>query len=183
MADELLLSTAYFPPAEYFSLIKNSETVLIEQEENYMKQTYRNRCKILASNGYSVTHSPGYERYLDKGSNKRYCNRLFKKMAAGSLRALISPTADRLISSFILNMLRRYLLSNHKFLMDLNDELLFKCLELLNIDKCISHTYSFKPARYLGSGFQVQHIPQKKSRVTNAFHIFRYSVRMDLFPV
>ncbi|MBP1675184.1 MAG: WbqC-like protein family, partial [Bacteroidetes bacterium] len=42
MPGEILLSTAYFPPAEYFSLIKNSESVLIEQEENYIKQTYRN---------------------------------------------------------------------------------------------------------------------------------------------
>lgn len=51
MADKLLLSTAYFPPAFYFSLIREAKTVFIEPEENYIKQTYRIRCRILTSNG------------------------------------------------------------------------------------------------------------------------------------
>ncbi len=51
MPEEILLSTAYFPPAEYFSLIRNSDRVFIEREENYVKQTYRNRCRILTSGG------------------------------------------------------------------------------------------------------------------------------------
>jgi hypothetical protein len=48
MAGDILLSTAYFPPSEYFSLIKNAGTVSVETGENYIKQTYRNRCKILS---------------------------------------------------------------------------------------------------------------------------------------
>ena len=51
MGEEVLLSTAYFPPAEYFSLIAHSRKVMIESEENYLKQTYRNRCMILGANG------------------------------------------------------------------------------------------------------------------------------------
>ena len=51
MAEELLLSTAYFPPASYFSLIARSTNVLIESEENYHKQTWRNRCIIMSANG------------------------------------------------------------------------------------------------------------------------------------
>jgi hypothetical protein len=58
MQGDLLLSTAYFPPAEYFSMIKSASTVHIEQEEYYIKQTYRNRCKILTSNGVLVLSVP-----------------------------------------------------------------------------------------------------------------------------
>ena len=47
MRDRVLLSTAYFPPAEYFSLLAAAENVEIEKHENYLKQTYRNRCMIL----------------------------------------------------------------------------------------------------------------------------------------
>lgn len=48
----ILLSTAYFPPIPYFWLIKNNpDIVLIEKHENYCKQSYRNRCNILAANG------------------------------------------------------------------------------------------------------------------------------------
>ncbi len=46
-----LLSTAYLPPVEFFSAIKKQESVLIEANENYNKQSYRNRCNILAANG------------------------------------------------------------------------------------------------------------------------------------
>ena len=51
MSESILLSTAYLPPIEYIWHILNTESVSIETEENYPKQTYRNRCKILTSNG------------------------------------------------------------------------------------------------------------------------------------
>jgi len=47
----ILLSTAYFPPVQYLSKFLKYEKVYIEQNENFIKQTYRNRCKILAANG------------------------------------------------------------------------------------------------------------------------------------
>lgn len=46
-----LLSTAYFPPVEYFFVIANSDEVLVEQYENYQKQSWRNRCRILSAAG------------------------------------------------------------------------------------------------------------------------------------
>lgn len=49
--DSVLLSTAYFPPIFYFSRIIQSSEVIIEREENFHKQTYRNRCVILGANG------------------------------------------------------------------------------------------------------------------------------------
>jgi len=39
----ILLSTAYFPPVQYFSKFLQFENVYIEQHENFTKQTYRNR--------------------------------------------------------------------------------------------------------------------------------------------
>ncbi len=48
---QLLLSTAYFAPPVYFSLLAAYNIALIEKWENYLKQTYRNRCVILGANG------------------------------------------------------------------------------------------------------------------------------------
>ncbi len=46
-----LFSLHYLPCTNYFSeLIKHKE-IYIEAHENFVKQTYRNRCKILAANG------------------------------------------------------------------------------------------------------------------------------------
>ncbi|MFW5755176.1 MAG: WbqC family protein [Tangfeifania sp.] len=47
----ILLSTAYFPPVQYFVKFLQFNKIYIEQHENFMKQTYRNRCEILAANG------------------------------------------------------------------------------------------------------------------------------------
>lgn len=51
-SNRVLLSIAYLPPVEYFSLIRrNSGSVFLDASENYCKQTYRNRCRILTANG------------------------------------------------------------------------------------------------------------------------------------
>lgn len=47
----LLLSTAYFGPVHYYARYLHHEEVYLEQYENFAKQTFRNRCVILAGNG------------------------------------------------------------------------------------------------------------------------------------
>lgn len=47
----MVLSTAYFPPAEYFSVLAKYSDVFLCDWENYQKQSYRNRCYILTANG------------------------------------------------------------------------------------------------------------------------------------
>ena len=54
----MLLSTAYFPPIEYFALLAKYSVVYMEACENYQKQSYRNRCRILTSNGVEALNVP-----------------------------------------------------------------------------------------------------------------------------
>ena len=51
MNSEAILSTTYLGPVQYFSKILQYRKIWIEVEENYQKQSYRNRCQILTSNG------------------------------------------------------------------------------------------------------------------------------------
>ena len=53
----MLLSTAYFPPVAWFSLASGGKFFL-EACENYQKQSYRNRCYILASDGPQMLQVP-----------------------------------------------------------------------------------------------------------------------------
>ncbi|MBP5172311.1 MAG: WbqC family protein [Bacteroidales bacterium] len=53
----MLLSSAYFPPTEYFAVLARY-SVRIDDSENYQKQTYRNRCRILTSNGVEDLRVP-----------------------------------------------------------------------------------------------------------------------------
>ncbi len=65
----LLLTTAYFPPIEYFIALAASasqcdfrsgqrEVVYIEACENYQKQSYRNRCYFYAADGRQFLNVP-----------------------------------------------------------------------------------------------------------------------------
>jgi len=49
--DTVLLSTACCAPVFYFSRIYQANSVFIEQHENFIRQTYRNRYTILGPNG------------------------------------------------------------------------------------------------------------------------------------
>ncbi|MCF8391283.1 MAG: WbqC family protein [Bacteroidales bacterium] len=48
---QVLLSSTYFGPIQYFARIASFRTVYIEKYEHYLKQSYRNRCEIMAANG------------------------------------------------------------------------------------------------------------------------------------
>ena len=64
----MLLSTAYFPPVAWFALLARDmtlspdrvspSTVFLEACENYQKQSYRNRCYILAGDGVQMLQVP-----------------------------------------------------------------------------------------------------------------------------
>ena len=75
----MLLSTAYFPPVEYFAKIAEGFTlspdavkpsvVYLEACEHYRKQTYRNRFKYYAADGvqslsFPVVHGEGAQKLL-----------------------------------------------------------------------------------------------------------------------
>lgn len=47
----ILLSTATFAPIQFYTKILKADSVYIEQFENFIKQTYRNRYTILGGNG------------------------------------------------------------------------------------------------------------------------------------
>ncbi|GHT51736.1 hypothetical protein FACS189440_21110 [Bacteroidia bacterium] len=54
----LFLSTAYLAPVEYYRMLINAPQVIIEKQDNYVKQTYRNRCVIASANGLQTLSIP-----------------------------------------------------------------------------------------------------------------------------
>lgn len=48
---KLCLSISYLAPVEYYMFLSGCDKILLEQCDNYMKQTYRNRCRIATANG------------------------------------------------------------------------------------------------------------------------------------
>ena len=52
------LSSAYFGSIQYYSKLSSYQHIIVENEENYQKQSYRNRCIILAANGPLILSVP-----------------------------------------------------------------------------------------------------------------------------
>lgn len=58
MMTSVFLSTAYFPPIQYYCKLLEYDTVIIEAQEHYQKQSYRNRCRISGPNGIQALSIP-----------------------------------------------------------------------------------------------------------------------------
>lgn len=144
MPARLLLSTAYFPPTDYFSLIKNSESVIIEKEENYIKQSYRNRCRILTSNGILVLSVPVMKGPFLKTPIKDVVIDYSKRWQKVHLRALSSSYGTSPYFQFYFEDIEKAVLENHKYLLDLNLALLTLCLVMLKLKRSVVCTDSFE---------------------------------------
>ena len=55
---QVVLSTAYLPSVQYFQQINKAETIYIEKHENFVKQSYRNRCNVFGANGVLALSIP-----------------------------------------------------------------------------------------------------------------------------
>ncbi len=49
--DTILISTAYLPPVSYMKACLGAGEIILESREHFIKQSYRNRCKIYSANG------------------------------------------------------------------------------------------------------------------------------------
>ena len=139
----LLLSTAYYPPVQYFAEIIKSEKILIEQHETYPKQTYRNRCYIYSANGALPLSIP-----VERGSFHKVKLRDIKidnsrKWQREHLHAIRSAYNSSAFFEFYAAQVLLPLKSKYEYLIDLNMNILDILCNLLEIDIKIEKTASF----------------------------------------
>ena len=159
----ILLSTAYLPPPEYFAQIFNADKVLIEIEENYIKQSYRNRCYILSANGPQVLTVPVYLGSIHKTPVKDIRIDYSKRWQQVHLGALISSYSSSPFFLYYFEIFEKVIQSSHEYLLDLNMKLLEITLKILNIDTGISYTSGFKPVKTADNDFRYKINPKTNS--------------------
>ena len=49
--EKILISSAYFPPIRYMAACCQASEIIIEINETYQRQTFRNHCQISGPNG------------------------------------------------------------------------------------------------------------------------------------
>ena len=141
---KLLLTTAYFPPISYFSAIIQAEEVVIEQFENFGKQSYRNRCEIMTANGIiplTVPVAKANSKTLTKDLKIVYTTNWQKLHFKGIESAYKnSPYYD-----YYIDDLMPFFEEKEEFLLDYNHKILTTVLDMLRIKKGIVYTEDYIP--------------------------------------
>ncbi|MEZ4904209.1 MAG: WbqC family protein [Spirosomataceae bacterium] len=129
----------YLPNMAYFSCLLKYEEVHIEAQEHFVKQTFRNRCQIMTSNGIDtlivpVNHSGGKTliRDLKIDHTQGWMKRHWGSIVAGYGKA---PFFEYFGEDFN-NIYQK----KHLYLFDLNWDMLTLCLKLLRVKPTLSLT-------------------------------------------
>jgi hypothetical protein len=164
MAGKILVSTAYLPPVEYFSLISQADEVLIEVEENYLKQSYRNRCYILSEHGPQLLSIPVYLGSQHKTPLKEIRIDYSKRWQQVHLRAITASYNSSPYFQFYFENIEKIISKKIDFLIDLNMELMESVLKMLKIKIGITYTTNFKPVGEAENDFRYKISPKKESQ-------------------
>lgn len=139
----MILPTAYFPSIGQFALAFQAGTYLLETQEHFVKQSYRNRCEIYGANGKQKlvvpvkwrNHSPMHEVELSYAENWQ---KLHWKSLESAYRA--SPYFDFYEEEF------RPFFEQKKiqYLLDWNQKLEQRVCELLDLKIEVKETESYE---------------------------------------
>jgi hypothetical protein len=166
MAGKILVSTAYLPTAEYFSLLSDADEILVEKEENYLKQSYRNRCYVLSAHGPQSLTVPVYLGSQHKTSIKDIRIDYTKRWQKVHLGAIVSSYSASPFFKYYFDDIEKIISLNNEFLIDLNMQLTEAILKMLKIYVKPAYTLHFEPAKDKEYDFRYKLSPKKKSEYT-----------------
>ena len=140
----ILLSSAYLPPIDYFRCLVAGNDHLIEAHETYAKQSYRNRCYIYSANGKQPLIIPVIKVNGAQTKTKDIAISYKEKWQINHWRAITSAYNSSPFFLFYQDELRPFYQRNIPLLMDFNQLLLNKLLEMTGITATIRFTESYK---------------------------------------
>lgn len=140
-----LLSTTYFGPIQWYQKLNRYDHCVIEQFDNFQKQTYRNRCRIAIANGSQVLTVP-VERTEGKCLMRDV--RISDHGAWRHLHwnALQSAYGESPFFEFYADDLHPFFERRWTFLLDFNMDITNKLCELLDIHPRLSLTTNYIPS-------------------------------------
>ena len=143
---QVLLSSTYFGPVQWYCKLNAYDKVLLETCDNYVKQTFRNRCYIASPNGIQALSIP-VERPGDTPLTKTKMKDI-QISNHGNWRhihwnALVTAYGESPFFEFYADDIRPFFEKEWKYLADYNDEICAKMCELLDVHPDIEHTGQF----------------------------------------
>ena len=142
-ASTILLSTAYLPPIEYMSLILKYGNAIIEKEETYPKQTYRNRCSILTANGILNLSIPVSKPNGNNTKTKDIAIINSSSWHTNHWKAINSAYSGSPFFLYYKDYLQKFFIGKYDNLLEYNTELIKVLISLIGIDCKITYSNSF----------------------------------------
>ncbi len=127
--DNILIHPTYFPSISHYVAMAQAGSVTFEVEDNFQKQTNRNRMYIYSPNGVQLLNIPlkhnpekGHQKFKDTKIEQAFD---WQKQHFKSLESRL--TALRPSSSILKTIYALYSRKKHTYMMDLN----FQIMEIL----------------------------------------------------
>jgi hypothetical protein len=151
---EVLLSTTYFGPIQWYQKLYRAEEVFIERCESFQKQTYRNRCLIATTNGLQALTIPVVRdqsnRLSDTNQDQEPISLIHSIRISdhGNWRhlhwnALKSAYGESPFFDYYQDDIRPFFEQCWDYLFDFNEAIREKMCELLDIQPKVSYTEEF----------------------------------------
>ena len=142
-----LLSSTYFGPVQWYQKLNRYDECCIERCDNFLKQTFRNRCVIATTNGLQALTIP-VERpdgaRLDKTPMKDVRISDHGEWRHLHWNALMSAYGESPFFEYYQDDLRPFFEKSWAYLFDFNMEITHKMCELLDIHPSISLTDEYQ---------------------------------------
>ena len=130
----ILLSTAYFAPIRYYSKLTSYPEIYIEQHENFVKQTYRNRTVILGANGPISLIVPVEKGRAQKIKIKDLRIAYDEEWQRNHWRTIFSAYNSSPFFEYYADDIEPFFQKKHGFLFDFNQQITETILEALDIE-------------------------------------------------
>lgn len=155
-----VLSSSYFGNIQYFSKFLWDD-ILIEQYENYTKQSYRNRCDILSANGTISLIVPTIKKHGQKILMKDIEIDYSMSWQKQHFRSIISAYGNSPYFEYYIDKIEPIFVKNERFLIDLNQKTTEISCDILKLNNKLQYTNRYTE-KYEISGMDYREVLSPK---------------------
>jgi hypothetical protein len=139
----ILLSSAYLAPVEYYRQMNRDGHVIIEQHDNYVKRTWRNRCTLATANGLQQLSIPVEKPAARKCPMKDVRIAQHGRWQHLHWNAIVSAYNSSPFLEYYADDFRPFFEKRFDFLFDFNEALRETVCSLLDISPAVEYSQSF----------------------------------------
>lgn len=161
MKKEIIVSSAYLAPVEYYTKLYAYDKIYVERFDHYTKQTYRNRCVIASASGPLALTIP-----TGKSEEAKCLMKDVRISDHGNWRhvhwnAFVASYKHSPFFDYYADEFRAFFERKYEFLYDFNGELCHWVCEQIGLQPCMTPTERYAPEAGEAEDFRERIHPKK----------------------